>query len=189
MFYSEKTQSPIPPYMCHGLCALRYGWSAMVPWSRLFLLHVHGLCARRYGLWASQGRERSTELIARTPLLLRISPSYFDNRRAAHVPLCSLWRRPSLRSLPTRAIGFALCVMGGWLWFLGHACSSYTCTGSALDIMDYGLAEAIGFSSELTARTLLILCIIALWLKLRRFFHRNTSKLHTHAPYNIYTHT
>ena len=35
-----------------------------------------------------------------------------------------------------------LCVMGGRLWFLSHACSSYTCTGSALDVMDYGLAKA-----------------------------------------------
>ena len=35
-----------------------------------------------------------------------------------------------------------LYVMGGQLWFLGHAYSSYTCTGSALDVMDYGLAKA-----------------------------------------------
>ena len=56
--------------------------------------------------------------------------------------------------------------MGGRLWFLGEACSSYTCMGSALDIMDYGLAKAKEFSNELTARTLLILRIIALWLKL-----------------------
>ena len=60
----------------------------------------------------------------------------------------------------------ALCVMGAQLRFLGHACSSYTCTGSALDVMDYGLAEAIGLSSELTTQMLLILRIIALWLKL-----------------------
>ena len=131
----------------------------MVPWSRLFILHVYRLCARCYGLWASLGQELSTELIAQTPLILPISPSYFDNRRAAHVPLCSLWRRLSLRSLPTCATGSALCIMGGWLRFLGHACSSYTCTGSALDVMDYGLAEAIGVSSELTSRTLLILHI------------------------------
>ena len=124
--------------------------------------------------------------------MLRLSPSYFANRRAAHIPLYALWRRPSLRSLPTRATGSVLCVMGGWLWFLGHACSSYTCTGSTLDVMDYGLAVAMGFSSKPTAWmllvpwTLLILRIIALWLKLRRFFCRTTSKLHTHAPYNIY---
>jgi len=109
----EETLSPISPYMCYGLRARRYGWSAVVPWSRLFLLHVHGLRARRYGLWASQGQELSKELIARTPLILHLSPSYFTNRRAAHVPLCALWRRPSLRSLPTRAMGSALCVMGG----------------------------------------------------------------------------
>ena len=46
----------------------------------LFLLHVHGLRARRYGLWASQGQEPSKELTAHTPLILRISPSYFANR-------------------------------------------------------------------------------------------------------------
>ena len=135
----EKTQSSISPYTCYGLCALRYGWSAMVPWSRLFLLHVHGLYARCCGLWASQGRELSEELNARTPLILHISPSYFDNHRAAHVSLCSLWRRPSLQSLPTCATGSALYVMGGRLRFLGHVIYSYTCTGSMLDVMDYGL--------------------------------------------------
>ena len=64
----EKTQSLISPYTCHELCALRYGWLAMVLWSRLFLLHVHGICARHYGLWASQGRELSKEPTAQTPL-------------------------------------------------------------------------------------------------------------------------
>ena len=136
--------------MCHGLRALRYGWSAVVPWSRLFILHVHGLRARCCGLWASQGRELNTELIARTPLILPISPSYFVNRRAAHVLLFSLWRRPSLRSLPICATGSVLCVVDGRLWFLGHAYSSYTCTGSTLDVMDYGLAEAMGFCSKPT---------------------------------------
>ena len=53
LFSSEKTQPLISPYTCHGLHALRYGWSAVVPWSCLFLLHVHGLRARHYGLWAS----------------------------------------------------------------------------------------------------------------------------------------
>ena len=57
--------------------------------------------------------------------------------------------------------------MGGQLWFLGHACSSYTCMGSALDVMDYGLAKAKEFSNELTAQMLLILCIIALGLTLQ----------------------
>ena len=52
--------------------------------------------------------------------------------------------------------------MSGRLRFLGDACSSYTSMGSALDVMDYGLAEAKEFSNELTARLLLILCIIAL---------------------------
>ena len=71
--------------------------------------------------------------------------------------------------------------MGGRLWFLGDAYSSYTFTGSALDVMDYGLAKAKEFSNELTARTLFIQHIIALGLILQRFFHRNTSKLHKHA--------
>ena len=39
-------------------------------------------------------------------------------------------------------MGSAPCVMGGRLRFLGHACYSYTCTGSALYVMDYGLAKA-----------------------------------------------
>ena len=163
----EKTQSLISPYTWYGLRALCYGWLAMVPWSRLFLPHVHGHRARCYRLWASQDRELSEELTARTPLILCLFLSYFTNRRAAHVPLCSLWRRPSLRSLPTHATGSALCVMGGRLRFLGHAYSSYTCTGSTLDVMDYGLAKAKEFSNELTARTLLILHIIVLGLTLQ----------------------
>ena len=51
----EMALSLAPPYTCYGLRALRYGWSAAAPWSRLFLLHVHGLRARRYELWASKG--------------------------------------------------------------------------------------------------------------------------------------
>ena len=39
-------------------------------------------------------------------------------------------------------MGSALCVMGGRLWFLGYANSSYTSTGFTLDVMDYGLAKA-----------------------------------------------
>ena len=116
-------------------------------------------------------------------------PRYFTDQRATYFLFCSIRRRPSLRSLPTRATGSVLCVMGGRLWFLGHACSSYTCMGSTLDVMDYGLARAKEFSNELTTRTLLILCIIALGLTLQRFFHRNTSKLHKHAHVNIYTYT
>ena len=57
--------------------------------------------------------------------------------------------------------------MGDRLRFLGDAYSSYTCTGTVLDIMDYGLAKAKEFSNELTARTLLILRIIALGLILQ----------------------
>ena len=70
------------------------------------------------------------------------SPRYFTDQRAAYFLFCSLRRRPSLRSLPTRATGSALYVMGGRLWFLGHACSSYTSTSSTLDVMDYGLSKA-----------------------------------------------
>ena len=51
----EKTQSSISPYMCYELRALRYGWSVVVPWSRLFILHVYELRSPRYGLRASQG--------------------------------------------------------------------------------------------------------------------------------------
>ena len=40
-------------------------------------------------------------------------------------------------------------------------------TGSALDVMDYGLATAKKFSNELTARMLLILRIVALGLLLQ----------------------
>ena len=80
---------------------------------------------------------------------------------------CSLRRQPSPRSLPTRDTGSVLYVMGGRPWFLGDACSSYTCIGSALNVMDYGLAKAKEFSNELTTRMLLILCIIALGLLLQ----------------------
>ena len=52
--------------------------------------------------------------------------------------------------------------MGGRLRFLGDTYSSYMSMGSALDVMDYGLAEAKEFSNELTAWLLLILRIIAL---------------------------
>ena len=135
----------------------------MVPWSQPFVLHVYGLHARRYGLWVSQGREFNIEYNARTPLMLPLSPSSYNNYRAAHILRYFLRRRPSHRSLPTRATGSTLCVIGGRLRFLGHVCNSYTCTGSAIDVMNYGLAEAMGVSSELTAWTPLILRINTLW--------------------------
>ena len=94
----------------------------------------------------------------------------------------ALWRRPSLRSLPPRATGSALCVMGGRLRFLGHAYSSYTCTRSTLDVMNYGIAKAKEFSNELTARTLLILRIIALGLTLQRFFEPPNSPVDARMP-------
>ena len=112
----EKTQSLIPPYTCHGLCALCYGWSAAVPWSRLFLLRTHGLRARRYGLWAGQGQERSTELIARTPLILRISPSYFDNRRAVHVQLFSVYGEDPVSDLSLHVLR----APRSTLWVVGY---------------------------------------------------------------------
>ena len=67
-------EDPVSDLSLHvpRLRALCYGWSATVPWSRLFLLHVHGLRAQRYGLWASQGQEFSKELTARTLLILCI---------------------------------------------------------------------------------------------------------------------
>ena len=119
--------------------------------------------------------------------MLPLSPSSYNNYRAAHVPRCFLWKRPSHRLFPTRATGSALYIMGGRLRFLGHVCYSYTCMGSALDVMDSGLAKAIRISSRPTVRTLFELCIIVSGLKLRRFFCRNTSKLHIHAPCNIYS--
>ena len=128
--------------MCYGLRALRYGWSAAVLWSHLFSLHVYGLRTRRYGLWVSQGRELNIEYIARTPLVLPLSPSLFNNSRQEHVQRCSLWKKLSHQFFPTCATGSALYIMGGRLWFLGHVRYSYTCMGSALDIMEYGLAKA-----------------------------------------------
>ena len=53
------------------------------------------------------------------------------------------------------------CFMGGRLRFLGHARYSYACMGSTLDVMDYGLAKAIGTSSRRTGRMLLELRITA----------------------------
>ena len=62
-------------------------------------------------------------------------------------PLSSMFRsvffgEDPVSDLFTRAMGSTLCVMGDRLQFFSHACSSYTCTGSALDVMEYGLAEA-----------------------------------------------
>ena len=54
-------------------------------------------------------------------------------------------------------MGSVPCIIGDRLQFLGHVYSSYACTGSALDALDYGLAEAIWVNSELPAQTLLTL--------------------------------
>jgi len=159
----------------------------VVPWSHLFFLYVYGLRARHYGLWVSQGREFNIEYIARSPLMLPLSPSPYNNCRPEHVPRCFLWKRLSHRFFPIRATGSALYVMGGRLRFLGHVCYSYTCTGSALDVMDYGMAKAIGISSRPTGRMLIELRIIASGLKPRRLFRRTTSKLHIlQTPYDKY---
>ena len=93
---------------------------------------------------------------------LQISKIFHRLSSSTRLGLCSM-EKTSLRSFPTCATGSALCVMGSRLWFLGHACSPYTCSGSVLDVMDYGLAEAMGVSSKLTARSLLILRINILW--------------------------
>ena len=79
----------------------------------------------------------------------------------------------------------ALCIMGGRLWFLGHVCSPYTCTGSSA--RRYGIRASQGQepSNELTARTLLIPCINALGLTTRLFFTTNASKPPKHA-YDVY---
>ena len=178
MFSLEMTQSLTSPYTCYGLRALCYGWSAVVLWSHLFFLHVYGLRARRYGLWVSQGREFNIEYIARAPLVLPLSPSLFNNYRPEHVQRCFLWKRLSHQFFPKRATGSALYVMGGRLQFLGHVCYPCTCMGSALDVMDYGLAKAIGTSSRPTGRTLVELRITASGLKLQRLFRRTIIKLH-----------
>ena len=71
--------------------------------------------------------------------------------------------------------------MGGRLRFLGDAYSSYTCTGSTLGVMDYGLAKAKEFSNELTARMLLVPRINALGLIIHLSFAESASQLHKHA--------
>ena len=111
----------------------------------------------------------------------KISLRYFANHRVEHVLLYVLWRKPSLQSLPTHATGSALCIMGGRLWFFGHAYSSYTCTGSSA--RRYGIRPSQGQepSNELTARTLFIPRINALGLTTRLFFIASASKPPKHA--------
>ena len=85
----------------------------------------------------------------------------------------------------------ALCVMGGRGWFLGHVCSSYTCTGSSA--RRYGIRASQGQepSNKLTTRTLLILHINMLGLTTRLFFTASASKPpeHAHVVYlqHLYT--
>ena len=114
----EKTQFLISPYTCYGLRALCYGWSAAVLWSHLFFLHVYGLRARCYGLWVSQGREFNIEYIARTPLMLPLSPSSYNNCRPEHVLCCFLWKRLNHRF--SLNVPRALCSMS---WVVG--CGSW----------------------------------------------------------------
>ena len=86
-------------------------------------------------------------------------------------------------------MGSALYVMGGRLRSLGHTYLSYMSTSSVLDIMYYGLAKVKEFSNELTARTLLILHIIALGLIQQLFFTATPANyINMHLLlYNIYT--
>ena len=70
------------------------------------------------------------------------SPNDFLNPRIVTLMLGCLQGWPYLRLLPTHAQASTLCVMGGRQRLLNDACSFYTCTGSALDVMDYGLARA-----------------------------------------------
>jgi len=74
-----------------------------------------------------------------------------------------------------------LYVMGGRLWFLGHVCSPYTCTGSTT--RHYGIWASQGqeSSNKQTARPLLIPHINALGLTTSFFFIESASKLHKHA--------
>ena len=54
-----------------------------------------------------------------------------------------------------------LCVMGGRLWSHGHTCFSNMSTGSALNVMDYGLAKA----ESSTQDYLLVLRLYDLYLQ------------------------
>ena len=49
--------------------------------------------------------------------------------------------------------GSALCVTVGRLWFLGHACSSYTCQGLGARCYGPWASQGLAFRNELTART------------------------------------
>ena len=75
----------------------------------------------------------------------------------------------------------ALYVMGGRLWFLGHVCSSYTCTGSSARRYGIRASQVQEPSNELTTRTLLIPCINVLGLTTSFFFTESASKLHKYA--------
>ena len=73
--------------------------------------------------------------------------------------------------------GSALCVTVGRLWFLSHACSSYTCQG--LCARRYGLqsSQGLDFRHELTARTPLELFFspsYSSWLLNSMFFAMRT---------------
>ena len=87
----------------------------------------------------------------------------------------------------------ALYVMGGRLWFLGHVCSSYTCTGS--NARCYGIQASQGQepSNELTTRTLLIPRINTFGLTAHLFFTTSAIKppKHAHVVYlqHLYKYT
>ena len=69
----RKPYLPSLPTRATGSSALRYGWSAMVPRSRLSPYTCTGSSARCYGIRASQGQEPSNKLTARTLLIPRIN--------------------------------------------------------------------------------------------------------------------
>ena len=79
----------------------------------------------------------------------------------------------------------ALYIMGGQLWFLGHVCSSYMCTGSSSRCYGVRASQGQEPSNKLTTRTLLIPHINVLGLTTRLFFTANTSKPPKHA-YDVY---
>ena len=96
--------------------------------------------------------------------------TFFDRRVTFF--LCSLRRRPSIQFLPTCTTGSTLCVMGGRLCFLGHVCSSYTCTGSSA--RRYGIWASQG--RELSERTN---CSDATYTTyISKLFHQPSSSTH-----------
>lgn len=53
--FLETALSLTSTYTCMGSSALRYGWSAVAPRSRLYSYTCMDSRALRYGVWASRG--------------------------------------------------------------------------------------------------------------------------------------